>query len=132
MGIGGGVMNQYDRFIKRDGRSAITAFLIAVASYQQNFAAFHEPLVLSPVTAAGSRSAAVNQEPVRLEPGATIKRDIAGTESHSYVVTLTGGQYLRVVALQQNSDLALKLYSPGGRMAAEVNQLANGSSSKPI
>src|SRR5262249_46618880 len=85
-----------------------------------------------PVTTAGDRSAVAHQGPDRLELGATIKRDIAGGDAHSYNVALIRGQYLRVVVNQHGSDLALKLYSPAGQMIAEVNQLANGSSSKPI
>ncbi|MGH9770004.1 MAG: tetratricopeptide repeat protein, partial [Blastocatellia bacterium] len=113
-------------------RPAITALLLAVASYQPNLTAFQATPAGPPVTTAGGRSAVAHQEPGRLEPGATIKRDIAGADAHSYNVALTRGQYLRVVAHQQGSDLALKLYSPAGQVVAEVNQLTNGSSSKPI
>jgi CHAT domain-containing protein/Tfp pilus assembly protein PilF len=125
-------MNQYDRTIKRDRRSAITAFLLAVTSIQQNFTPLPAPLAGPPVTTVEGQGAVAHQEAGRLTPGSTIKRDIAGAETHSYNVALIVGQYLRVVAHQQGSNLALKLYSPAGLIVAEVNQLENGSSSKPI
>lgn len=59
---------------------------------------------------------------VRLETGKSIKREINGGQTHSYVVTLTEDQFLRVVATQQGADVVLVLFGPTGKQINEINE----------
>src|SRR5215813_2800724 len=47
-----------------------------------------------------------------LEAGKPIEREIAGGEAHSYQLTLTAGQYARVVVDQRGIDVVVTVYSP--------------------
>src|SRR5688572_20402209 len=44
-----------------------------------------------------------------LKPGASVERELTGTDQHNYQVTLTKGQYVNVVALQKSIDVVLAL-----------------------
>lgn len=54
------------------------------------------------------------KEPVRLELGHPIVRDLAGGEIHSYLVRLGTGQYVRLGADQRGIDVVLSLFAPDG------------------
>jgi CHAT domain-containing protein len=60
-------------------------------------------------------------EPVQLELGHPIVRDLAGGESHSYLVRMEPGQYVRLGAEQRGIDVALDLFGPGGVLVAHVD-----------
>ena len=47
-----------------------------------------------PLVNAARRSA---QESISLEPSKPVERELSGGQSHSYKITLTSGQYLRIV-----------------------------------
>jgi hypothetical protein len=55
------------------------------------------------------------QEPLRLELGKPVEREIAGGQEHTYQLNLSAGQFLRVVAEQKSIDLALTLVGADGR-----------------
>jgi len=57
---------------------------------------------------------------IRLEAGTPVKREIAGGETHSYIVALAAGQFMHLTAVQDNSWVVLTLRSPGGKVLAEV------------
>ena len=64
------------------------------------------------------------QTPTPLTPEQPIERQISGGESHTYRITLTAGQFIRVVVDQKGIDLALALAAPQGeadKSAAEAN-----------
>jgi CHAT domain-containing protein/Tfp pilus assembly protein PilF len=61
-----------------------------------------------------------------LEPGKTIERDLAGGESHSYLITLASGQVLQAVIEQRQTDLTATLFAPDGRQVGQFDGLWYG------
>src|SRR5262245_57072368 len=61
-----------------------------------------------------------------LEPGKTIERDLAGGESHSYLITLATGQVLQAVIAQRQTDLTATLFGPDGRQVGQFDGLWYG------
>ncbi len=61
------------------------------------------------------------QEGGVLIAGAPVERELAGDETHTYLVALLAGQYLRVVVAQRSIDVVVNLFSPEGRKLDEVN-----------
>src|SRR5262245_2112813 len=57
----------------------------------------------------------------QLEPGNRIERDLAGGESHSYLITLTSGQFLHAVIAQRQTDLTATLFGPDGRQVGQFD-----------
>ncbi|HSG39908.1 MAG TPA: hypothetical protein VLE27_09755, partial [Thermoanaerobaculia bacterium] len=53
-------------------------------------------------------------EPVRLELGRPVVRDLAGGGSHTYLVRVEEGQYVRLTADQRGIDVELHLLAPDG------------------
>jgi CHAT domain-containing protein/uncharacterized protein HemY len=60
-------------------------------------------------------------EPMRLELGHPVVRDLAGGESHSYLVRLEPEQYVRLGADQRGIDVVLSLFAPGGGLVAKMD-----------
>jgi CHAT domain-containing protein/Tfp pilus assembly protein PilF len=60
-------------------------------------------------------------QPMRLEAGQPVERQIAGGEKHSYLQRLEAGQYLRVAAEQRGIDVLLRLYGADGAPITEVD-----------
>jgi tetratricopeptide (TPR) repeat protein len=56
-----------------------------------------------------------------LEPGQTIKRELAGDDSHAYQIRLSAGQYLKVIVEQQGIDVVAQLSGPAGEQIAEFD-----------
>jgi hypothetical protein len=48
----------------------------------------------------------------QLEPGRPIEHKISGEQTHVYQITLTAGQFMRVVVEQKGIDLTLALAAP--------------------
>ena len=65
-------------------------------------------------------------EPQWLEAGRPIVREMAGGQSHAYRLTISSGQYARVVIDQKGIDVAVKLIAPDGKLITEVDN-PNGS-----
>ncbi len=75
--------------------------------------------------------AALNRHPVvaapqrpqvdPIEPGKSIERDLAGGESHSYLITLASGQFLQAVIAQRQLDLTATLFGPDGRQVGQFD-----------
>ena len=59
------------------------------------------------------------QEPTQLEPGKMIEREIAVEQTHRYKITLTAGQFMRVLVEQPGCDVALTLVAPDGKIVIE-------------
>ncbi len=59
------------------------------------------------------------QEPLTIEPGKAIEREIAAGQTHSYRITLAAGQFIRVLVEQPGCDVALTLVAPDGKTAVE-------------
>ena len=66
------------------------------------------------------------QETTLLEPGRPVEREIAGGESHTYQITLTGGQFVRFRLDQRAIDAALILSAPDGKQLVEMNLTGAG------
>jgi CHAT domain-containing protein/Tfp pilus assembly protein PilF len=56
-----------------------------------------------------------------LEPGKPIEREVAGGQSHSYRISLTAGQYVKVVIDQREIKMVAKLFAPDGKEAIEID-----------
>src|SRR5262245_47340876 len=57
----------------------------------------------------------------QLQADETIERDLAGGESHSYLVTLTTGQFLEASITQSQMDLTAALFGPDGRQLGQFD-----------
>jgi CHAT domain-containing protein/tetratricopeptide (TPR) repeat protein len=65
--------------------------------------------------------AIAHAQDVKIEPGQSVEREIAGGESHTYQITLNAGQFVRFRLDQQAMDGALLLTAPDGRHLVEMN-----------
>src|SRR5262245_3809223 len=54
-------------------------------------------------------------EGLSLEPGKPIERELSGGQSHFYKVSMTAGQYLKVVVSQRGIDVLVALFTPDGK-----------------
>src|SRR5262245_13328689 len=61
------------------------------------------------------------QESISLEPGKPVERELSGGQSHSYKISMTSGQYLRIVVSQQGIDALVALFTPDGKKIGEVD-----------
>jgi tetratricopeptide (TPR) repeat protein len=68
-----------------------------------------------------SVSAQVTSEPATLVPGQPVEREIAGGESHTYQITLTSGQFVRVRLEQRAIDAGMTLTAPDGKQLVEMD-----------
>ena len=71
----------------------------------------------SPLTA----SAPNDQDVTVLEPNKPIERELSGGQSHTYQITLTEGQYLKVIVEQRGIDVVVRLLDPNGKQVAEFD-----------
>jgi CHAT domain-containing protein/Tfp pilus assembly protein PilF len=62
-----------------------------------------------------------------LEPGKPVEREIAASQSHSYLISLTAGQYFKVIIDQHGIEMATKLFSPDGKEAISIDPNFNQS-----
>jgi CHAT domain-containing protein/tetratricopeptide (TPR) repeat protein len=67
-----------------------------------------------------------------LEVGKPIKRELGGSEVHSYQLTLTAGQFLRVVFDQQGINLIITLYDSDGKKIAEIDSPVGSQGMEPV
>ena len=61
------------------------------------------------------------QEPQTLVPGKAVEREIAGGESHTYQISLTAGQFMRVVVEQKGIDVAVQMITSDGKPLIEAD-----------
>jgi CHAT domain-containing protein len=61
-------------------------------------------------------------EPLELEMGAPVERELAGGETHAYVLTAREGQFFQLVVEQAGIDVVVTLTDPGGRQVANVDR----------
>lgn len=60
-------------------------------------------------------------EQVRIEPDQRVERALAEGETHSYLLALKEGEYVRLIAEQRGVDLVLHLFAPSGEKIIEVD-----------
>ncbi len=65
--------------------------------------------------------AIVAQELTPLAPNQPLTREATNRETHSYTVTLTAGQFMRVVIEQNAVDITVELAAPDGKKLLEAN-----------
>lgn len=66
------------------------------------------------------------QKSLSLEVGKPIERQLSGGESHSYQLTVTKGQYAKVIVDQRGIDVVVSLFGPDGKLITAVDN-PNGS-----
>jgi CHAT domain-containing protein/tetratricopeptide (TPR) repeat protein len=59
--------------------------------------------------------------PITLEPGPPIKREMIGGQTLSYLINPTGGQYIQFIIEQRGIDLAVALFAPGSKKLIKVD-----------
>jgi tetratricopeptide (TPR) repeat protein len=57
-----------------------------------------------------------------VEVGVSVRRQLKGTEVHSYEVSLLAGQYIHAVADQQGIDILVKALAPDGPVVAQIDR----------
>src|SRR5262249_29401092 len=91
-------------------RSLLT-FAIIIATVLATLATF----------ATGSAASAL-QEPVTLEPGKQIERDLAASEKHTYQLALREAEYAKVIVEQRGIDVVVRSLAASGEVIAESDQ----------
>jgi CHAT domain-containing protein/Tfp pilus assembly protein PilF len=72
--------------------------------------------------AAQEPNGAGNEKDVRtLEPGQSIKRELAGGQEHTYQIKLSVDQFLKMVVEQQGIDVAVQVMGPDGSQIFRFN-----------
>src|SRR5262245_53834350 len=61
------------------------------------------------------------EQALQLERDKPIERELAGSQSHSYQMDLSAGQYVKLVVDQLGIDVVVSLFGPDGKQALEVN-----------
>lgn len=79
----------------------------------------HLALLLVVLSLCLSASAQVAPEAQTLIPGQPVEREITGGQSHTYQISLTAGQFVRVAVEQRGIDVALALASSDGKPLVE-------------
>jgi len=74
-----------------------------------------------------SRTSRAAEDVRALVPGMPVERELTQDETHTYSITLTQGQYLRLVIEQRSVNIRVKLFAPGaGLLLTEVNNASVG------
>lgn len=74
----------------------------------------------------GACAAGANADARQLDPGMVIERELAGAQTHSYLVAASAGQFLRMVIDQRGIDVEATVCAPDGKQVARVDR-PNGS-----
>src|ERR1044071_6665749 len=82
----------------------------------------HSYLLASQTTSHEARQAGI----LELKQGQPVERQIAGGQSHPYSISLSAGQYLKVIVEQKGIDVVVRLFGPGGQKIADMDS-PNGS-----
>ena len=67
-----------------------------------------------------------------LEVGRPIKRKIEPDEVHLYRISLTAGQYFRVIVDQQGADVVATLLGPNGQRIIQADSIAGATGPEPL
>ena len=84
------------------------------------------------VLVAESAAAQNKLEVQTLEPGKPIEREMAGGQSHNYQITLSAGQYLKVIVDQRGIDVVVTLFAPDGKQLLEVDSPNGTDGPEPL
>jgi CHAT domain-containing protein/Tfp pilus assembly protein PilF len=61
-----------------------------------------------------------------------VERDLAGGNAHDYQITLSEGQYMRIVVEQRNIDVVLTLFGPDAKQLVRVDDDSTGKANERI
>src|SRR5262245_54181674 len=89
-------------------------------------------LQVSQTGTASKAEAQTTNDGITLEKGKSLERKIAGGQTDSYLLTLTQGQYVRVVVQQQSVDVAIAFYGLDGNKLVSVDNPSRGQGTKSI
>jgi CHAT domain-containing protein/tetratricopeptide (TPR) repeat protein len=67
-----------------------------------------------------------------LEMNKPLERELPGGQSQSYRITLTAGQYIRVVVDQRGIDVVVSLFGPDGKQIVEVDSPNGTQGPEPV
>ncbi len=73
-----------------------------------------------------------NRDLPTLEIGRPVERELAGGEAHSYLLTLTAGQFCHVVVDQRGIDVVVSFYGLDGAKMVEVDTPTDTNGQEPI
>lgn len=90
------------------------------------------PLLISFLAAFNSIAAQTNTDPVVLESGPGIERELAGGQTHRYQVNLTAGQFAHLSVEQKGIDVVVKLFAPDGVLVTEVDSPNGKMGPEPV
>ncbi|MCP4662385.1 MAG: tetratricopeptide repeat protein [bacterium] len=68
----------------------------------------------------------------RLEPGASLERELAGGDAHAYRIALETEDFLHVVVDQRGVDVVVALFDPAGRKLIEADNPIGAQGPDPI
>jgi CHAT domain-containing protein len=85
-----------------------------------------------PSAAAPASSVQNTQEITVLELGRTLERELSGGEKHSYQITLSEGQYMRVEIKEHGIEVGVSLLLPSGETAKYWEPLGGRQAIKPV
>jgi hypothetical protein len=74
---------------------------------------------------AACAQAQIQPKPQTLVPGQTLEQEIAGGESHPYPIKLSAGQFMRLVTVQNGTNIVIALADPDGKEIWEANFSGN-------
>jgi hypothetical protein len=83
--------------------------------------AFASVVFLATVPVDAANSSQNSQDAHRLTPGTPIEREIAGNETHTYLITLAANQFIRISVSQREVDVAVLVFGIDGQPRAESN-----------
>jgi CHAT domain-containing protein len=104
---------------------------LCVLLLQSEFALAGE-VILLPDATSGYFAAAQSQTVQILELHRPIEREISANETHSYMLTMSAGQYAKFVARQQGIGIMLKLSYASGEKIVEADTNGEAQGDEPL
>jgi CHAT domain-containing protein/Tfp pilus assembly protein PilF len=77
-------------------------------------------------------TAAQSQEARILELGKTVERELAGEQSHNYLIELAANDFLHVIVEQRGVDVVVGVYAPDGKKLKEVDSPNGTEGPEPV
>ncbi|MDX2044930.1 MAG: CHAT domain-containing tetratricopeptide repeat protein [Acidobacteriota bacterium] len=80
----------------------------------------------SPTAARTASTPAVQEKPFPLEPGKPVEREIARGQQQMFTISLTAGQFLRIIVHQQSVDVTVAIVGSDNKAIAEIGLTSVG------
>jgi CHAT domain-containing protein/uncharacterized protein HemY len=78
------------------------------------------------------RSTQVEKDIQALQPDKPVERDLAGGQTHRYLLALAAGQYLHLIVEQLGVDVVVRVTGPDGKYLAETDCPNNTQGPEPV